>query len=66
MDGMKTFKFRLYPNAEQRDWMARQFGACRSIYNHFIQVRIDNYALHKDELKKRLDLPRYRPAVDPT
>ncbi len=54
MDGMKTFKFRLYPTAEQEDWLARQFGACRFVYNHFLQARMDYYAAHKEDSKKGL------------
>lgn len=51
---MKTYKFRIYPNAEQRDWFARQFGACRFVYNHFLRARMDYYAAHKDDRKKGL------------
>ena len=32
----------------------RQFGACRFVYNHFLQARIDFYAEHKEDLKKGL------------
>lgn len=54
MDGMKTFKFRLYPNLAQQEGLARQFGACRFVYNHFLQARIDFYSSHKDAPKKGL------------
>jgi putative transposase len=57
MDVMKTFKFRLYPNLAQKEWMARQFGACRFVYNHFLRTRIDYYAEHKDDQKKGLTYP---------
>jgi len=50
---MKTFKFRLYPNLVQQEWMARQFGACRFVYNHFLRARIDYYAEHKEDPKKK-------------
>jgi putative transposase len=54
MEVMKTYKFRIYPNAVQREWFARQFGACRFVYNHFLRTRIDYYTQHKDEQKKGL------------
>lgn len=44
----RTYRYRLYPNAEQRLWMARQFGSCRFVYNHFLRARIDHYAANKD------------------
>lgn len=40
----KAYKFRLYPNAEQREGLARQFGCSRFVYNHFLRLRIDHYA----------------------
>jgi len=53
MEVMKTYKFRIYPNAVQREWFARQFGACRFVYNHFLRARIDYYAAHKDDPNKK-------------
>ena len=53
MEVIKTYKFRIYPNATQREWFARQFGACRFVYNHFLRARIDYFAEHKDALPKR-------------
>jgi putative transposase len=53
MEVMKTFKFRIYPNVEQQKWFTRQFGACRFVYNHFLRARIDYYAEHKDDPKKK-------------
>jgi hypothetical protein len=31
----QAFKFRLYPNADQRQALARQFGCSRFVYNSF-------------------------------
>lgn len=53
MEVMKTYKFRIYPNAVQREWFARQFGACRFVYNHFLRARIDYYVAHKDDPVKK-------------
>jgi len=53
MEIHKAFKFRLYPNKEQREFLAQQFGACRWVYNHFLRQRIDHYAEHKEGLTYR-------------
>lgn len=53
MEVMRTYKFRIYPNAVQRERFARQFGACRFVYNHFLRARIDYYAAHKDDPNKK-------------
>lgn len=50
----KAFKFRLYPNAEQEQALARQFGASRFVYNYFLRQRIDYYAAHQGEKKQGL------------
>lgn len=41
---MKTrYRFRLYPTAEQEQILARTFGCCRVVYNHFLRLRTDAY-----------------------
>lgn len=50
----RAYRFRIYPNSAQRQQLARQFGACRWVYNYFLRVRIDYYAEHKDDQKKGL------------
>jgi putative transposase len=44
MQIQSAYKFRLYPNKEQEDKLAGQFGATRFVYNHFLRQRIDHYA----------------------
>lgn len=44
MEIFKSFKFRIYPSKEQKVEMAKQFGCCRFVYNHFLRKRIDHYA----------------------
>ena len=34
----QAFKFRLYPNVEQRIFLARQFGCARYVYNVTVQL----------------------------
>src|SRR5438034_11368977 len=37
----KTFKFRLYPNRQQRDKLTATLDVCRELYNAGLQVRIE-------------------------
>ena len=45
----RAYKFRIYPNAEQRVFLAKHFGCCRFVYNHFLQMR--NEAYEKDKTR---------------
>jgi putative transposase len=40
----KASKYRLYPNQEQPEALAELYGQARFVYNHFLQVRQQNYA----------------------
>ena len=35
----KTYKFRIYPNKEQKILLAKTFGCVRYVYNHFLALR---------------------------
>lgn len=35
----KTYKYRMYPNKEQEQVLARYFGSDRFVYNHFLTER---------------------------
>lgn len=39
----KAYKFRIYPNAEQKSLMQRTFGCCRFVYNHYLSMRVEAY-----------------------
>jgi len=39
----KAFKFRIYPNSQQKQFLAQSFGCARFIYNRFLRQRIDYY-----------------------
>lgn len=41
----RTYKFRLYPNREQAELLARHFGCARFVYNHFLNQRKEQYRL---------------------
>ncbi|MEM3828538.1 MAG: RNA-guided endonuclease TnpB family protein [Conexivisphaerales archaeon] len=53
---IKTLKVRLYPNRQQKILLEKHFGACRFIYNHFLEVRTKYHAEHKDSMKKGLNV----------
>ena len=50
----RAYRYRLYPNQEQRIALEKQFGCCRFVYNRFLRERIDYYAEHKEDEKKGL------------
>lgn len=39
----KTYKYRIYPNKEQEQTLARYFGSVRFVYNHFLAERKQQY-----------------------
>ena len=46
----KSYKFRLYPNKAQQAALQNHFGACRFVYNKFLELKIKAYK----ETKKNL------------
>lgn len=46
-----AYKYRLYPNKEQREYFAKCFGCVRFIYNRMLSYKIDYYK----ETKKKLN-----------
>ena len=47
---LKAYKLRLYPNAEQREFLAKHFGCCRFVYNHYLAERKSAYEKDKTSL----------------
>lgn len=43
----KAYKFRIYPNKKQRELLAKTFGCCRFVYNHYLEKRIEAYKNNK-------------------
>lgn len=48
---MKAFKYRIYPNQEQREYFAKTFGSTRFIYNRMLHDKIEHYKLTEQTLK---------------
>lgn len=46
----KSYKFRLYPNKDQEVLLSKHFGACRFIFNHYLNKRKETYLEEKKSL----------------
>ena len=45
-----TYKFRIYPNEQQKELIEKTFGCCRFVYNYFLDKRIKTYEETKETL----------------
>ncbi|NLZ34917.1 MAG: helix-turn-helix domain-containing protein, partial [Clostridiales bacterium] len=43
----KAYKFRLYPNTEQKELLSKTFGCVRFVYNYYLDRRIKAYQQNK-------------------
>ncbi len=49
---LKAYKYRIYPNHEQKTQIAKTFGCCRFVYNHTLAYRKDAYEQEKKFVSK--------------
>ena len=49
---LKAYKYRIYPNNEQRVQIAKTFGCCRFVYNQTLAYRKDKYEQEKKSVSK--------------
>lgn len=50
---LKAYKYRIYPNSEQKEYFAKTFGCSRLVYNLMLADRIKSYEENKDlDIKK--------------
>ncbi|MCD3261603.1 helix-turn-helix domain-containing protein, partial [Clostridium botulinum C] len=54
---LKAYKYRIYPNKEQRLYLAKTFGCTRFIYNKMLSDRIKLYEENKDLDIKKVKYP---------
>jgi len=62
---LKAYKYRIYPNAEQRILIAKHFGSCRWVWNHTLDRKIKAYAENKKHLSRfelQKELPQLKEA----
>ncbi|HEY1389376.1 MAG TPA: transposase [Ktedonobacterales bacterium] len=61
----KTFKYRLYPNKQQRRLLEQQLEECRWLYNDLLAARRDAWEQRQDSLRlydQQATLPAYKVA----
>ncbi|MGL5940977.1 MAG: RNA-guided endonuclease InsQ/TnpB family protein [Waterburya sp.] len=46
----RAYKYRFYPNLEQRIQLAQTFGSCRFVYNWALRFRTDAYYQHQQKM----------------
>ena len=44
----KAYKYRIYPNKKQKEIIAKTFGCCRFVYNHYLDKRMKRYEEKKE------------------
>ena len=49
---LKAYKYRIYPNSEQRIQIAKTFGCCRFVYNQTLAYRKEIYKKEKKSVSK--------------
>ncbi|WP_315121257.1 IS200/IS605 family element RNA-guided endonuclease TnpB [uncultured Clostridium sp.] len=54
---LKAYKYRIYPNEEQKLYLAKTFGCSRFIYNKMLADRIKSYEENKDLDIKQIEYP---------
>src|SRR5574344_491278 len=45
---LKAYRYRIYPNKQQKEIIAKTFGSCRFVYNKYLAMRIDKYKESKE------------------
>ncbi|MDJ0649863.1 MAG: RNA-guided endonuclease TnpB family protein [Xenococcaceae cyanobacterium MO_188.B19] len=46
----RAYKYRFYPNQQQRIQLAQTFGSCRFVYNWALRLRTDAYYQHQQKM----------------
>jgi putative transposase len=50
MKSKRAYKFRFYPDQQQKEWLAKTFGCVRYVYNNILRYRTDAYYQAKDKV----------------
>ena len=50
---LKAYKYRIYPNNEQKVQIAKTFGCCRFVYNQTLAYRKNAYEKEKKHTGKK-------------
>ena len=57
MKQLKAYKFRIYPNEEQKIFFSKTFGCVRLVYNLMLNDRIKAYEESKGNPDKKIKYP---------
>lgn len=49
---LKAYKYRIYPNDEQKIQLAKTFGSCRFVYNYYLNKKIELYNNNQKSMSK--------------
>ncbi len=49
---LKAYKYRLYPNNEQKVQLAKTLGSCRFVYNYYLAKKIELYEIEQKSMSK--------------
>jgi putative transposase len=49
---LRAYKYRLYPNEEQKIQLAKTFGCVRFVYNYYLAKKIELYETEKKQMSK--------------
>jgi putative transposase len=49
---LKAYKYRMYPNNEQKTQLAKTFGSCRFVYNYYLNKKIELYNNNQKSMSK--------------
>lgn len=52
MKRLKAYKYRIFPNKQQQELLAKHFGCCRYIYNYALSKKIEYYTKEKKTLSR--------------
>ncbi|MFC3779104.1 IS200/IS605 family element RNA-guided endonuclease TnpB [Bacillus chungangensis] len=54
---LKAYKYRIYPNEEQKIFFARTFGCVRFVYNKMLSDRMNSYKESQEKIDKSIKFP---------
>lgn len=49
---LKAYKYRIYPNKQQKEQIQKTFGCCRFVYNHTLALKIEKYKNEQISMSK--------------
>ena len=60
---LRTFKYRLYPNQDQKQVLSQAFGSVRFVYNKSLEYKISQYQIDEEKYISCFDLNKRIPTL---